>query len=200
MIGRISGQLVEVAESTILVDAGGVAYELEVTSAALGQLPAGSGQVQLYTHFVVREDANLLYGFASRDERDLFRALIRITGVGPKLALGLISAVSLAQLAQCVRDNDVSVLTRVPGVGRKTAERLLVELKNRLEELVVVPEPTAPAGDSQALLEAEQALQALGYKPQEAQRAVSAVADGYATAEEIVTAALKRAVHAEAAS
>ena len=96
---------------------------------------------------------------------------------------------------------DLDALVALAGVGRKTAERLLVELKNRLEELVVVPEPTAAAtGDSQALLEAEQALQALGYKPQEAQRAVSAVADGYATAEEIVTAALKRAVHAEAAS
>lgn len=200
MIGRISGQLVEVADGTILVDAGGVAYELEVTSAALGQLPPASGQVQLYTHFVVREDANLLYGFASRDERDLFRALIRITGVGPKLALGLISAVSLAQLAQCVRDNDVTMLTRVPGVGRKTAERLLVELKNRLEELLVVPEPALSRGAPQAAVEAEQALQALGYKPQEAQRAVSAVADGYGTAEEIVTAALKRAAHAEAAS
>ena len=193
MIGRINGQLVEVLGNTILVDAGGIAYELEVTSAALARLPASNGTVVLYTHFVVREDAQLLYGFGSKDERDLFRALIRINGVGPKLGLSLISAVSLAQLARCVRDNDVSVLTKVPGVGRKTAERLLVELKNRLEDVVLIAEPEPAAGDSQAVREAENALISLGYKPPEAERAVAGVAAEGVSAEQMVKAALKRA-------
>ena len=193
MIGRINGQLVEVSDSTILVEAGGIAYELEVTSAALARLPAIDGRVAFYTHFVVREDAQLLYGFASRDERDLFRALIRINGVGPKLGLSLISAVSLAQLAQCVRDNDVSALTKVPGVGRKTAERLLVELKNRLEDVVLIAEPQVMPGDSRAVAEAQNALISLGYKPAEAQRAVAGVAGDGISAEQMVKAALKRA-------
>ena len=193
MIGRINGRLVEVSENTILVEAAGIAYELEVTSAALERLPAGDGAVVLYTHFVVREDAQLLYGFASKDERDLFRALIRINGVGPKLGLSLISAVSLAQLARCVRDNDVSALTKVPGVGRKTAERLLVELKNRLDDVVLVAEPSPVAGNSRAVAEAENALISLGYKPAEAQRAVAGVAADGVSAEQMVKAALKRA-------
>ncbi len=201
MIGRISGQLLEVSDNTILVDAGGIAYELQVTSSVVGRLPPANGGVQLYTHLVVREDAHLLYGFGSKDERDLFRALIRISGVGPKLALSLISAVSLAQLAQSVRDNDTSALTRVPGVGRKTAERLLVELKNRLENLLLVTEPSIVAGDSHAVSEAENALISLGFKPAEAKRAVAAIATEGASAEELVKAALKRTAQlAEAAS
>lgn len=201
MIGRINGQLVEASDNAILVDAGGIAYELEVTSAALAQLPRSGGQIQLYTHFVVREDAQLLYGFGSKDERDLFRALIRINGVGPKLGLSLISAVSLAQLARCVRDKDVGVLTKVPGVGRKTAERLLVELQNRLDNVVLVAETESAAGDLQAVAEAENALISLGYKSTEAQRAVAAVAAEGTSAEQMVKAALKRAAQlAEATS
>jgi Holliday junction DNA helicase RuvA len=201
MIGRIKGQLVELSDNTVLVDVGGVAYELEVTSAALAQLPHAGGTVQLYTHFVVREDAQLLYGFGSRDERDLFRALIRINGVGPKLGLSIISAVSLAQLARCVLDNDAAVLTKVPGVGRKTAERLLMELKDRLDDVVLVAEPHASGGDREAVAEAESALISLGYKPLEAQRAVDAVAAAGASVEQMVTAALKRAAKtAEATS
>lgn len=192
MIGRIQGQLVEVSENTILVDAGGVCYELEVTATALTRLPPGNSHVQLYTHFVVREDAQLLYGFANRDERNLFRALIRITGVGPKLALSLISSVALADLARSVQDNDVALLTRVPGVGRKTAQRLLVELKDTLADLVVVEEINAGHATSLVAIEAEQALVALGYKPNEAQRVVSSVEIEAATTEEIVRAALKR--------
>lgn len=192
MIGRIQGQLVEVSENNILVDTGGVCYELEITSTARTRLPPASSHVQLYTHFVVREDAQLLYGFANRDERDLFRALIRINGVGPKLALSLISSVALGDLARSVQDKDTSLLTRVPGVGRKTAERLLVELKDTLADLVIVEEMSSGSSGSRVALEAEQALIALGYRPNEAQRVVSAVEVEAATTEEIVRAALKR--------
>lgn len=192
MIGRIQGQLVEVAENVILVNAGGICYEVELTSTALGRLPGADALVDLFTHFLVREDAQLLYGFASRDERDLFRALIRITGVGPKLALALISSIPLADLARAVQTNDVALLTRVPGVGRKTAERLLVELKDRLADIVVVAEAGIPARGGKSAEEAEEVLVALGYKPQEAQRVVSDVlAEGSASTEEIVRAALR---------
>jgi len=192
MIGRIQGQLVEVSENTILVDAGGVCYELEITTTALTRLPPGDSLVQLYTHFVVREDAQLLYGFANREERNLFRALIRINGVGPKLALSLISSVALAELARSVQNNDTSLLTRVPGVGRKTAERLLVELKDTLADVVIVEEINAGRTRSQVAIEAEQALVALGYRPAEAQRVVSSVEVEAASTEEIVRAALRR--------
>ena len=163
-----------------------------MTSTALGRLPGADAPVDLFTHFLVREDAQLLYGFASRDERDLFRALIRITGVGPKLALALISSIPLADLARAVQTNDVALLTRVPGVGRKTAERLLVELKDRLADIVVVAEAGIPARGGKSAEEAEEVLVALGYKPQEAQRVVSEVlAEGSASTEEIVRAALR---------
>jgi Holliday junction DNA helicase RuvA len=192
MIGRIQGQLVEVSENTILVDAGGVCYELEITTTALTRLPPGNSPVQFYTHFVVRADAQLLYGFANREERNLFRALIRINGVGPKLALSLISSVALAELARSVQNNDTSLLTRVPGVGRKTAERLLVELKDTLANVVIVEEINAGRGQSQVAIEAEQALVALGYRPAEAQRVVSSVEVEAASTEEVVRAALRR--------
>jgi len=193
MIGRIKGQLVEISENVVLLDVAGVGYELEVTLGVLGQLPARDETVTLYTHFVVREDAQLLFGFASREERDLFRALIRITGIGPKLALNLISSVSLVELANCVRNGEVGVLTRVPGVGRKTAERLLVELKGKLPAYGVAALDRAGAAPGRAANEAEDALVALGYRPAEAARMVDGVRDDGETTEDLVRAALRRA-------
>jgi Holliday junction DNA helicase RuvA len=173
MIGRIQGQLVEHTDTQILVDVGGLAYEVEITPGALQSFGTEAGtKVLLYTHFVVREDAQLLYGFISRLERDVFRDLIRISGVGPKLGQNLISAISLEQLAHCVQHNDVAMLTRVPGVGKKTAERLLVELKGRLANFVVAEAAPRPVSSS-AVGEAEAALEALGYRPAEAQRAIA---------------------------
>jgi Holliday junction DNA helicase RuvA len=151
--------------------------------------------VVLYTHFVVREDAQLLYGFLTRLERDVFRDLLRISGVGPKLAQKLISAISLEQLAHCARTNDVAMLTRVPGVGKKTAERLLVELKDRLanlnlsESVAITPAPAIVG-------EAEAALEALGYRPAEAQRAIAlareSAGDSQTDAEALIRLALKQ--------
>ncbi|MGD8418646.1 MAG: Holliday junction branch migration protein RuvA, partial [Pseudomonadales bacterium] len=148
--------------------------------------------ITLFTHFVVREDAQLLYGFGSRTERDVFRDLIRISGVGPKLALSIVSSLSLDALAEAVRSSDASLLTRVQGVGKKTAERLLVELKDRLGNLHVVVKPVSVGADHMALREAEDALIALGYRPQEAQRAVAAVADAADTGEGLLRAALRQ--------
>ncbi len=193
MIGRIEGHLVEITDNVILVACGGVGYELEVTHNVLAALPGRDKPVCLYTHFVVREDAQQLYGFASRAERDLFRVFIRISGVGPKLALALLSSMTVVELAASVKAGDVDVLIRVPGVGRKKAERLLVELKDKLPE--VAPPPLAAvtsATGRAAAAEAEQALVSLGYRPPEAARLVGAVKDDGATAEALVRAALKR--------
>ena len=201
MIGRIQGKLVEHTETQILVDVGGLAYEVEVTGAVLQSAHSASGPdgagiaIVLYTHFVVREDAQLLYGFLTRLERDVFRDLLRISGVGPKLAQNLISAISLEQLAHCARTNDVAMLTRVPGVGKKTAERLLVELKDRLANLNLSETVTVAAAPAM-VGEAEAALEALGYRPAEAQRAIAAAresaGDTQADSEALIRLALKQ--------
>jgi Holliday junction DNA helicase RuvA len=196
MIGRIQGHLIEQTDSQILVDVGGLAYEVEVTAAALQELVLAAGSpVQLYTHFIVREDAQLLYGFLSRLQRDVFRDLIRISGVGPKLAQSILASLALEELAYCVRNKDVAMLTRVPGVGKKTAERLLMELKDRLQNLSAL-EPARAAPGIAVAGEAEAALVALGYKPVEAQRAITlarAEADNAdAGTEELIRLALKQ--------
>ncbi len=201
MIGRIKGTLIEIADNTVLVDVAGVAYEIEVSSRVLGSQPALQEQIVLHTHFVVREDAQLLFGFAARSERDLFRAFIKLNGVGPKLALSLISSLAPENLAAAVRNNDVSLLTKVPGVGKKTAERLLLELKSRIDTLTengAVPAQVVAVdapGLGGAVQEAEDALVALGYRVQDAQRAVALATQGadplQLTAEEIVRQALR---------
>lgn len=180
VIGRLTGVLIEVDGSVLVLDTGGVGYEVEVSAGVLAAQPQIGSEISLYTHFVVREDAQLLYGFETRGERDLFRAYIKITGVGPKLGLALISSIDPSGLARAVRSNDVSVLTRVPGVGKKTADRLMLELKNRLDDLteaagaplVVV---SGAATDRAVELEAEDALVALGYRPQDAARVIARV-------------------------
>ena len=194
MIGRIQGKLLEISDNLLLIDVSGVAYEVEATSAALAEASAPGVDVTLFTHFVVREDAQLLYGFGSKTERDVFRDLIRINGVGPKMALAIVSGLTLEALAEAVRANDVGLLTRVQGVGKKTAERLLVELKDKLGNLHVVVKPVSVGADHAATREAEDALVSLGYRPVEAQRAVAAVAEGMAVAsgEELLRAALKQ--------
>jgi Holliday junction DNA helicase RuvA len=176
MIGRLSGKFIEATDTHVLLDVGGVGYELDVTTGVLGLLPAGGEPLSLYTHLVVREDAQLLYGFDGRHQRDLFRSLIRVNGVGPKLALALLSALSASELAHAVNRQELGALTRISGVGKKTAERLLVELKGKVDLglEVVVPETGAmvPAdrttdADRTAAFDA---LKALGYRPAEAER------------------------------
>lgn len=204
MIGRLSGTLLELDAATLLVDVGGVAYEVEVSAAVLQALPRVGEDIMVHTHFVVREDAQLLYGFVARQERDLFRGFIKISGVGPKLALALISALDVQTLSTAVRNNDVSMLTRVPGVGKKTAERLMVELRARIETLtesgavpfnvVSVDGERANVGGEVAM-EAEHALVALGYRPAEAAKAIAMVLqrtdDEISTAEQLVRLALR---------
>ena len=187
----------------ILVEVGGVSYEIQVPMTTLFQLPALGSEVSLLTHFVVREDAQLLYGFIDERDRGLFRQLIRITGVGPKLALTILSGMDAASFARCVQRDDISSLVALPGVGRKTAERLLVEMRDKLKDwfgpleegpsLAGAPGRTAV---SDMVADAEGALVALGYKPQEASRVVAAVNDdSAANSEELIRRALKSMVN-----
>ena len=199
MISQINGHLIEIIGNTIVVDVGGIGYELELTTTALDNLPPISSDLILYTHFVVREDAQLLYGFSTLSEREVFRSLIRINGVGPKLALSILSSISITQLAKCVVDNDPAVLTQVPGVGRKTAERLLVDLKNKLDQDLLKQVPLQDTNDRDAIHEAEVALVGLGYKNGEAKKAVRDVYSAGATSEFLIKAALKAAASAAGA-
>jgi Holliday junction DNA helicase RuvA len=194
MIGRIKGILAAREESTILVDVAGVGYEVEVTAAVSAALPAVGEPLVVYTHLVVREDAHALFGFHTIGERNLFRSLIRVAGIGPKLALTLLSGIDAVEFARCVRDGDTARLTALPGVGRKTAERLVVELKDRIERMIGVPAllRREPEAGRKAVEEAERALIALGYRPAEAIRALDGLLDPNRSTEEIVRAALKR--------
>lgn len=197
MIGRLRGTLAEKQPPHLLLDVGGVGYEVEVPMTTLYRLPAQGEVVTLHTHLVVREDAHLLYGFGEKRERELFRELIRLNGVGPKLALALMSSLEVDELVRCVQAQDTSVLVKVPGVGKKTAERLLVELKDRFKAWENLPNiaplvlPNQAAGAASAEADAVSALVALGFKPQEASRAVAAVEGEDLSSEELIRRALK---------
>ncbi|HCF2590365.1 TPA: Holliday junction branch migration protein RuvA [Pseudomonas aeruginosa] len=198
MIGRLRGTLAEKQPPHLILDVNGVGYEVEVPMTTLYRLPSVGEPVTLHTHLVVREDAHLLYGFAEKRERELFRELIRLNGVGPKLALALMSGLEVDELVRCVQAQDTSTLVKIPGVGKKTAERLLVELKDRFKAWENMPtiaplvmEPHASATVSSAEADAVSALIALGFKPQEASRAVAAVPGEDLSSEEMIRQALK---------
>lgn len=183
----------------ILVDVNGVGYELQVPMTTLFQLPELGAQVCLVTHLVVREDAQLLYGFIDDRDRSLFRELIKVNGVGPKLGLTILSGMDSNSFARCVQRNDVAALVALPGVGKKTAERLLVEMRDKLKDWLGQAASAGDSADGGIMLpasdmvgDAEGALIALGYKPQEASRVVSAVNDDSVTdSEELIRRALK---------
>lgn len=203
MIGRIRGSLVAKQPPDILVEVGGVGYELQVPMTTLFQLPELGAEVSLVTHFVVREDAQLLYGFIDDSDRTLFRQLIKVSGVGPKLALTILSGMDASSFARCVQRDDVSSLVALPGVGKKTAERLLVEMRDKLKDWLVQSEAqdtpghtgigVAPVAD--IAVDAEDALIALGYKPQDASKMVAAVNDdSIDSSEDLIRRALQSMV------
>ncbi|CAN7180725.1 Holliday junction branch migration protein RuvA [Pseudomonas sp. LjRoot71] len=198
MIGRLRGTLAEKQPPHVIIDINGLGYELEVPMTTLYRLPAVGEPLILHTHLVVREDAHLLYGFFEKRERELFRELIRLNGVGPKLALALMSGLEVDELVRCVQAQDTSVLVKIPGVGKKTAERLLVELKDRFKAWETVPgmstlvvEPRGASAVTSAENDAVSALISLGYKPQEASRAVSAIKEDGLSSEDMIRRALK---------
>lgn len=191
MIGHISGKLIAKLPPQLMVDVNGVGYELEAPMSTFYGLPAVGERVSLHTHLVVREDAQLLLGFATLAEKSLFRELIRISGVGPKLALVVLSGASVDDFWNAVRAGDASSLTRLPGIGRKTAERLLMEMKDKAGA-TAAPGSAAPV-PAGALQEARAALATLGYKPAEVQRLTDAVHHEPMSTEQIIQEALKRA-------
>ena len=195
MIGFLRGRLIAKHPPALTVDVNGVGYELEAPMSTFYDLPAAGQDVQLFTHLVVREDAQVLYGFGTDGERRLFRTLLKVSGVGPKIALGILSGISVEGFARCVEAQDAASLQRIPGVGRKTAERLLIEMRDRLQSLAVVGEVArADDGQSAAHAEAFTALVSLGYKPAEVARLLKASDGGDGSTEDLIRRALQAAV------
>ena len=186
MIGRLTGTLAEKSPPQVLVDVNGVGYEVDVPMSSFYNLPALGERVTLLTHFVVREDAQLLYGFLTHDERATFRQLVKISGVGPRTALAILSGLSVAELAQAVSLQESGRLVKVPGIGKKTAERLLRELKGKLGDALSAPASVASNAQADIL----QALIALGYNDREAAAALKALPKDIGVSEGI-KAALK---------
>ena len=209
MIGRLQGILLQKGEADVLLDVQGVGYEVEVPESTLYQLPEPGQLLVLHTHFVVREDAQHLYGFLDLRDRSLFRLLLKVNGVGPKLALGLMSGMESARFAAAIARDDVNALVKIPGVGRKTAERLIIELRDKLPtwELEQGGARAAAAAVKPArqdnFQEAEQALISLGYKPQEASRAIVHAAtqleSEHPATEQLIRTALKSLARAATA-
>ena len=192
MIGRLQGVLLQKEPPSLLVDVGGVGYELEAPMSVFYDLPAVGERVTLFTHLVVREDAHLLYGFSRESQRRLFRSLLKVNGVGPRVALAILSGLSDEELLRCLAQEDIARLTKVPGIGRKTAERLIVELRDKIDVSAQTTNAVRPvAVPLDPVQEAISALVALGYKPQEANRAVNSVSRDGLRSEDIIRQALK---------
>lgn len=183
MIGRIAGRLLAKLPPQITVDVNGVGYELDVPMSTLYQLPATGAEVMLYTHLVVREDAHLLYGFATEAERALFRQLIRISGIGARTALSVLSGLTVAELREAVRAQDVARMTKIPGIGQKTAERLLLELRDRLGP--ASGDTASAAGSAAGTNDVVNALSSLGYNDREVTWAVAQLPAGASVTEGI---------------
>jgi Holliday junction DNA helicase RuvA len=195
MIGRLQGILLIKQPPQLLIDVQGVGYEVEAPMSTFYQLPATGEKVLLHTHMVVREDAQLLYGFYADSERQMFRSLIRINGVGPKLALTILSGVSADEFTRCIMESDAKTLTGLPGVGKKTADRLIVELRDKLDSDNLKPATAMPAGITAAatspVSDAVSALVSLGYKAQDASRMVRNIDTKGMQTEAIIKAALQ---------
>lgn len=196
MIGFLRGKLAAKHPPQLLVDVGGVGYEVEAPMSTFYGLPGVGADVHLFTHLVVREDAHVLFGFGTERERSLFRELIKVSGVGPRIALAILSGVTVDQFHRCVEAQDVASLVRVPGIGRKTAERLVIEMRDRLKGLAgpaFVPGSGPSSGPSGAQAEAFAALVALGYKPPEVTRLLQKVDASVTSTEELIRHALRAA-------
>jgi Holliday junction DNA helicase RuvA len=200
MIGQLHGVILEKQPPHLLLNVNGVGYEIDASMTTFYKLPEVGQEVTLLTHFIVREDAHLLYGFYSREERTLFRTLLKVNGVGPRLSLTILSSIDPDEFVRCIVNNDSASLVKVPGVGKKTADRLIVEMRDRLSDWQqpLSNEKSFSTSNvpirNKTIQDAVSALISLGYKPQEASRAVSKVDDGAQTSEEIIRKALKEMV------
>ena len=198
MIGRLRGVILKKTPPELLLDVNGVGYEVQSPMSTFYVLPEVGQEITIHTHFVVREDVQLLFGFMAESERSLFRTLIKVNGVGPKLALTILSGIEAEQFVYCVQNNDSAALIKLPGVGKKTAERLLVEMRDKFDDWAVVANAQLPEGAAavqsphKLSADAESALIALGYKPAEAAKAISAALDDdIDSSEELIRRALR---------
>lgn len=193
MIARLYGKLVLKQPPQLLIDVGGVGYEVEAPMSTFYELPEPGEMITVLTHLIVRDDAHILFGFASESERTLFRSLIRVSGVGPKMALTILSGISAGDFMLCVQNRDVGALTCLPGIGKKTAERLLVEMQDRLDLPGAVISATgfATAGSTSPVNDAVSALVALGFKQADADRMIKQVVADDMSSEELIREALK---------
>jgi len=194
MIGRIRGILLEKEPPAMLVDVAGVGYELEAPMTTFYELPSMGAEITLYTHMVVREDAHLLFGFSRASQRSLFRSLLKVSGIGPRVALAILSGMNEEEFALCVSSEDISRITKVPGIGKKTAERLVIEMRDKVEAAALLPKSvSATMTQMDPASEAVSALMALGYKGNEASRLVRNVSGDDLSTEDIIRQALRNA-------
>ncbi len=203
MIGRLRGTLLEKQPPEILLEVNGVGYEVQLPMSCFYELGDIGNEAVIYTHFVVREDAQLLYGFNNKMERLMFRELIKVNGVGPKLALAILSGMTANQFANCVEHDDINSLVKLPGVGKKTAERLLVEMRDRLKNWIthdlftpeadkaLLEQSQSPSATGNAIEEAEEALIGLGYKAAQVSKMIKQVAQPSMSCEQIIRQALR---------
>jgi len=194
MIGSLRGQLIQKQAPQVVVECGGVGYELEMPMSTFLDLPEVGSNLFLYTHLVVREDAQILYGFTTTDDRLLFRTLLKVNRVGAKMALGVLSAMTANDFRRCVEYEDTTTLSKIPGVGKKTAERLIIEMRDRIDKVL----PAAPGAktvspEANARAEALEALVSLGYKPNEVSKLIGQLDTDTLSAEDIIRQALKQA-------
>ena len=198
MISRLTGILAAKRAPQILIDCNGVGYEADVSMTTYYQLPEVGEQISIWTHLLIKDDSHSLIGFTGEPERKLFRQLIRINGVGPKMALTILSGIDGRQFALCIANSDVAMLTRLPGVGKKTAERLIIEMRDKIEALLSdIPAQPASSGGPSIINEAIEALQALGYKPADAEKMISRAqqqGETHSSASQLIKQALQATV------
>jgi len=191
MIGRLVGTLVEKHPPLLLVDVGGVGYEVQASMTTIYQLPDTNQKVTLHTHLVVREDSQTLYGFYDKKERALFTRLVKVNGIGPKMALAILSSTDAQGFARCVQQNDVTALTKIPGVGKKTAERLIIEMRDKFKDELPGEAMTIGASEDSPEADAVSALISLGYKPQQATDIVKKLSKEASDSESLIRLSLK---------
>ena len=197
MIGFLRGTLLKKQPPLLILDVNGVGYEIDAPMTTFYILPDIGNEIEIFTHLVVRDDAHLLFGFATEDERHLFRNLIKVNGVGAKMALTILSGIEADEFSQCIQNNDAERLIKLPGVGKKTAERLIIEMRDRLDnlpKLTISHENNKARAHKAPVDEAVSALTSLGYKPSEASRYVLTIAEDNMSSEELIRKALKHSV------
>lgn len=201
MIGQIRGKIIEKQLPQLLVEVNGIGYEIDAPMSTFYRLPDVGQDTLLHTHLVVREDAQQLFGFYTREEKSLFRTLLKVNGVGPRLALTILSSIEPNEFVRCIIHNDTDSLTRVQGIGKKTAERLIIEMRDKLSDWqaaapseMSLHKTVSNSGRNQVVQDAIAALVALGYKPQEASRAIAKIDDGAISSEALIRSALKEMV------